>query len=85
MLCSKAGLDNTVTTVAELHRYIPTFLGAFAKLEKRLLASSCLSVRTEKRASNRTDFHNILYLSIPRKSVDKMKVSLNSDIKTVFT
>ena len=79
MLCSRAGLDNTVTTVAELHRHIPTFLGPFAKLEKRLLASSCLSVRKEKLGNHRTDFHKILYLSILRKSVDKTQVSFNSD------
>jgi hypothetical protein len=80
MLCSRAGLDNTYTRVAELHRYIPTFLGAFTKLEKRLLASTYLSVRTEKLGSHRKDFHKILYLSIPRKSVDKIQVSFNSDM-----
>ena len=40
MLCSRAGLDNTVTAVAEVHRYtrIPMFLGAFAKLEKATIS-----------------------------------------------
>ena len=40
--------------------------------EKRLLASSCLSVRMEKLGSHWTDFHEILYLSIFRKSGKKI-------------
>jgi hypothetical protein len=45
-------------------------LSAFAKLQKRLLASSCLSVClcVEQFGSHRTDFHEILCLSIFRKS-----------------
>ena len=35
-------------------------LGSFAKLRKRLLASSCLSVRMEQLGSHWTDFHEIL-------------------------
>ena len=38
-----------------------------------------LSVRMEQLGSHRTDFHEILYLRIFRKSVEKIKVSLNSD------
>jgi hypothetical protein len=49
--------------------------------EKRLLASSCLSVCPsicmEQLGSHWTDFHEILYLSIFRKSVEKIQVSLN--------
>jgi hypothetical protein len=45
-------------------------LGAFVKL--RLLASQCLSVRTEQLGSHWTDFHKILYLAIFRKSVQKI-------------
>jgi hypothetical protein len=47
--------------------------------EKRLLASLCLSVRMEQLGSHWTDFHEILYLSIFRKSVKKIRVSLISD------
>ena len=59
--------------------------------EKRLLASSCLSVRPYDCPSVRpsirmgqlgshwTDFHEILYLSIFRKSVEKIQVSLKSN------
>ena len=59
------------------------FLGAFAKLRKRLLISSCLSVRLpvrmEQLGPHWTDFHEILYVSICRKSVQKIQVSLQSD------
>jgi len=57
-----------------------SFLGAFVKNgEKRLLASSCLSVRMEQLGAHWTDFHEIWYLSIFRKSVEKIQVSLKSD------
>jgi hypothetical protein len=50
--------------------------------EKRLLASSCLSVRPsvrmEQLGSHWTDFQEILYLSIFRKPVEKIQVSLKS-------
>ena len=46
--------------------------------KNRLLALSCLSVclsvRMEHLGSHCTDFHEILYLSIFRKFVDKIKV-----------
>ena len=55
--------------------------------KKRLLASSCLSVclsvrpsvGIEQLSSHWTDFHEVLYLSIFRKSVEKIQVSLKSD------
>jgi hypothetical protein len=54
--------------------------------EKRLLASSCLSVRLTPRPSawnnwapHWTDFHEIWHLSIFRKSVQETQVSLKSD------
>jgi hypothetical protein len=49
--------------------------------EKRLLASSCLSVvsPTGRTRLTWTDFHEISYLSIFRKSVAKIQVSLKSD------
>jgi hypothetical protein len=47
--------------------------------EKQLLASARLSVRKEHPSSHSTDFHEIWYLSIFRKSVEKVQVSLQSD------
>jgi hypothetical protein len=51
--------------------------------EKRLLASSCLSVRPsvrmEQLGSHWTDFRESLYLRIFRKCVQKIQVSLISD------
>jgi hypothetical protein len=59
------------------------FLGAFAKFEKQLLASPCLSVRPsirmEQLGSHWTDFHGMWYFGIFRKSVKKIKVLLKSD------
>jgi len=62
-----------------------SLLGILAKL--RILASSWLSVNLSARPSVRmeqldshwTDFHEILYLSSFRKSVEKIQVSLKSD------
>ena len=57
------------------------FLGAFAKkkknLENRLFVSclaSRLSVREEQLGSHTTDFNESLYMSICRKSVEKIQV-----------
>ena len=55
---------------------------AFAKLLKRLSASSCLSVRIEQLGPLWTDVHEILYLSIFRKSVEKVKDLLKYDKET---
>jgi len=55
------------------------FLGAFAKLRKKLLASSCLSVpRCSWSSSLSTEriFMRICCLSISRKSVEKIQISL---------
>jgi hypothetical protein len=62
-------------------------LDAFAKLQKANItfvlsifrSSVCLSVHAEQLGSHWTDFHEILYLNISRKSVDKIQVSLKSD------
>jgi len=58
-------------------------LGAFAKLRKAtinfvicLSVHLCLSVRIERLGSHCTDFPEILYLSVFRKSVEKIEVSL---------
>jgi hypothetical protein len=56
--------------------------GAFAKLRKSticLVMSVCPSVRMEHLGSQWKDFHEIRYLSIFRKSVEKIQVSLKSD------
>ena len=52
--------------------------------EKQLLVchvclSVCLSVHVKQLDSHWTDFHDIWYLSIFRKFVDKFQVSLKSD------
>jgi hypothetical protein len=39
----------------------------------------CLFVHVEQLSSQLMDFHKILYLSIFRKSAEKIKASLNSD------
>jgi hypothetical protein len=59
-----------------------TFLGAFAKLRKATVSfvmSVRLSVRMEQLGSHWTDFHEIWYWRIFRKSVEKIQVSLKSD------
>ena len=59
------------------------FRACWQNCEKRLLASWSLSVhlsiRMEQLDSHWTDFNGILYLSIFRKSLDKIPVSLKSD------
>jgi hypothetical protein len=46
---------------------------------KLLHVSLCPSVRTEQLGSHWADFHKILYLSICRKSVEKIQISLKSN------
>jgi hypothetical protein len=63
-------------------RVFLSFFGAFAKLRKatiRFVMSVRLSVRMEQLGSHRTDFHEFWYLSIFRKSVEKIQVSFKSD------
>jgi len=52
--------------------------------EKLLLALSCPSVRMEQIGSNWMDFHDILYMNIFRKSVEKIKVSRKPDKNTGY-
>jgi hypothetical protein len=52
-----------------------TVLSTFEKLEKRLLASSCPSIRMEQHGSQLTDFHEILYFTIFHTSVEKIQIS----------
>ena len=59
------------------------FLGAFAKLWKAFISfvmSVSLSVRPmEQFGSQQADFHEIFYLIIFRKSLERIQVSLKSD------
>jgi len=54
-------------------------LGAFAKLRKARSCPSVLPSVHMELGSHRSDFHEILYLRIFRKSVEKIQVSLKSD------
>jgi len=61
---------------------LDSYVRRVGKIAKRLSASSCtvhLSVRIVKLGSHWTDFREMLYLSIFRKSVEKIQVSLKSD------
>ena len=52
------------------------FLGAFAKLRKATISfvmSVCLSLRMEQLGSHWKDFHEILYFTIFRNSIDKVQ------------
>jgi hypothetical protein len=58
------------------------FLGSFAKLRKATISfvmSLCPRVHKEHFGSDWADFHEIRYLSIFQKSVEKIQVSLKSD------
>jgi len=46
--------------------------------------SVCLSISTEQLGSHWTDFHEVSYLSIFRKRVEKIQVSLKSDKKNGY-
>jgi len=64
-----------------------SFLGEFAKLRKAtisIVVSVRLSVRMEQLGSHWTDFHEIWYLRIFRKSVTKIHLSLQSDKNNGF-
>ena len=63
-----------------------TFLGAFAlrKVTVSLVMPFCPSSRTEQPCPHWTDFHEILYFSFFRKSVEKILVSLKSDKNTGY-
>jgi hypothetical protein len=72
------GLCYLLTDGAKI--FVLTFiLRAFAKLRKRLLASSCQPVRMEKLGLHKANFHEILYLCIFLTSVEKIQVSIKSD------
>jgi hypothetical protein len=58
-------------------KLIIQFLGAFTKFRKKLLASLCLSVRVKQLGSHGMDFHEIWYLNIFQKNVEKFKFYWN--------
>jgi len=67
-----------------IHPYVEILFEALSQnCEKRLTASSCLSVRpsvrTQQLSSHSTDFHEIWYLNIFRTTVEKIQVSLKPD------
>ena len=63
--------------MCQYFNFLPSFLGTFAKSRKATTNFVCLSVRIEQLGSQWPDFHEIGYLSIFRKSVVKIRVSLN--------
>jgi hypothetical protein len=66
-----------LTDVVRCVREIPKSDYYICHVSSRL--SVCPSVRTEKHGSQWNEFHEILYLGIFRKSVEKIKVSIRSD------
>ena len=61
---------------------VKKILGTFEKLRKATIGfalPACLSIRMEKFGFHWTDFHEIWYLRITRKFIEKIKVSLKSD------
>jgi hypothetical protein len=75
-------LSNVRWTVnRKLRANFRPFVGAFAKLRKATIRfmSICMSVRMEQLGSHWMDFHEIWYLTIFRKSVEKVSVLLKSD------
>jgi hypothetical protein len=63
-----------------MRRALNCTLDGFSQLGvKLLLASPSLSVRMEQLGCHLTDFHEIWYLRIVRKSVEKIQVSLKYD------
>jgi hypothetical protein len=79
------GLHVTTLTTTDGRRTHTSFLGAFENLRNRLLASSCMSVRPPYGTTGLPleDFHEILYLSVFRKSFRKIEISLKSDNNNV--
>ena len=78
-------LKNITNFAALFNLYFPSIFKRVRKIcEKRLLASSCLyvclSVRMEHLRSYYTGFHEIWHFMIFLKCVEKIQVSLKSDI-----
>jgi hypothetical protein len=65
-----------VTPGSENTEHIKTFWTKFTIFK---CSRNCLSIRMEQLVSHWTDFHEILYLSIFRKSIERTQVLLKSD------
>ena len=61
----------------------PQFSGAFVRFRKAT-AGFAMSVRMEQLGSHYTDFHEIWYLKIFRRSGERTQVSLKSDKKNAY-
>ena len=73
-----AAFCNTETALCDYTRSKRGFLGIFAKLRKATKIFA-MSARTEKLGSHWTHFHEIRYLSILRKYIRNIEVSLKLD------
>ena len=74
----------TLITGGDLRLSTFLFQACSGNCEKRIFASSCLSIYQSAWYNSAplphwTDFYEILYLSIFRKSVEKIQILLNSD------
>jgi hypothetical protein len=76
--------DNWLISKYKFKRSI--FFGVFAELRKAIInfvmsvcPSACLSFRMEQQGSHWTDFHEIWYLSVFRKYVENIQISLKKD------
>ena len=69
-------------------RYALRFVGSPAELRKETISFVCLSVRLsvrmEQLGPHLTEFHEIWYLNIFRKSVEKIQDSLKHDKNNVI-
>jgi hypothetical protein len=74
-------LDYKDSVVKEELYIIYLFSRIRKNCETRPIASSCLSVRLEQFGSHWTDFHEIPYFSIFRKSIGKVHVCVPVDIQ----
>ena len=70
----------SVTAIVVLWQHVKSFVAAFAKL-REVTVGFDMSVRTEKLSFHWTYVYEIWYLSVFRKSVEKVQVSLISDKK----
>jgi hypothetical protein len=50
--------------------HIHDLLGVFAELKKSFVLSACLSIIIKRLDSHRTEFRDLKYVTIPRKSVE---------------
>ena len=76
-----SNLKSHAQTAWQLHQLFLVHFRRVRKISKRdcQLRHFCMSVRMERLRSYWTRFHYILYLSIKRKSFEKLQVSFRSD------